>query len=430
MFIDLPEVQGFIATLLEQKRFNDAVANVVVGVHNTHRSPQFEHGYLHYPGLDRCMEQLAVEAEREADTSGAAGNAGPEGTTLVIATELYPVGGHSKVVADLLRELPQPTLVLTDLFGNYRKAPDQLNWIHDQNPRAAVIVLLQATLWGKCVELARLTQRLRPKNIVYLQHHQDAVAFVGTQANQGSRKTLVHHCDHNASIGSTLADVHHVDFTDELAAECAQVLKRPTQVLPLYVADQGCKRFSPPNGRSFSVVTSGTHIKFARGGPVALQAIARTVLSTVEGQFVHIGPLDADWIAEIREHLSSQGLDASRFMPMGPVPNLWQTLLQLDAHLYLGSAPAGGGRAAIEAQGCGYPVVFYRSDVAASTTLRVDSVYACKPLGWSTLEDLAQVLRSFAPLQPAYSAQARQLYETRYARGPFMRELQRLVSGD
>lgn len=433
MFIDLPDVQTHVATLLAEKRYNDAVANVVVGVHNTHRNPQWQHGYLHYPGLDRCIEQLASAAQQELDArEGSSLTQAPpteaRGGTLVVATELYPVGGHSRVVADLLRELPEPTLVLTDLFGNYRKGPDHLNWVQDQNDRAAVLVLLHSTLWAKCLELARLVRRMAPRNIVYLQHHQDALAFIGTLGDKTARKTLVHHCDHNASIGGTLDGVAHVDFTEELASECAQVLQRPAQVLPLYVADQGCKSFDTLADAAYSVVTSGTPIKFARSGPLALQAIAHTVLSAVGGRFFHIGPLDAEWLAEIHQHLAHQGLDPARFVALGSVPSLWQTLLQLNAHLYLGSAPAGGGRAAIEAQGCGYPVVFYRSDVQASTTLRVDSVYASKSLSWSTLDELRAVLTGFPPQQAHFSSIARQMYESHYARAPFMRELQRLLT--
>jgi hypothetical protein len=427
MFIDLPDVQRFVDELLSQHRYNDAVANVVVGVHNTHRSAEYQQGYLHYPGLDRCIERLSEAALGQASAGGIVEPA--RGGSLVVATELYAVGGHSRVVADLLSELPQPTLILTDLFGNYRKNIDQLNWVLQQNPRASVVVLLQPTLWDKCVELARLVLRLAPRSIAYLQHHQDALAFIGTQAYAPARKTLLHHCDHNASLGGTLAGVHHVDFTEELAHECAEVLQRPTRVMPLYVADQGAKTFDEPNGRAYSAVTSGTQIKFARTGPVSLQAMAHAVLSTIHGSFVHIGPLDAEWLAEIRQYLTDRAVEPDRFVSMGPVSSLWQTLKSLDAHLYIGSAPVGGGRAAIEAQGCGYPVAFHRSDAQAHTTVRAESVYACKELGWSTLRELQDVLAAYPCSQPALSARARRLYEERYGRGAFVRELAFLTSG-
>jgi len=238
----------------------------------------------------------------------------------------------------------------------------------------------------------------------------------------------VHHCDHNPSLGGTLQGVGHVDFTDELAHDCALALDRPTLVLPLHVPDAGRKAFPPIEGRKWSVVTSGTHIKFARSGKVALQAIALTVLQATAGRFFHIGPLAPDWLAEIRLHLTQQGIDPERFVPLGIVSSLWQTLSGLDAHLYLGSAPAGGGRAAIEAQGCGYPVAFYRSDIEASTTLKVDSVYASKALGWSDLSELAQLLDGYAAQQPLFAAEARALYERHYSSAPFLQAVRQITA--
>lgn len=432
MFIDLPEEQDLIAKLIAEHRWDDAVANVVVAVHNTYRSEQFQCGYLHYPGLDRCVEQLALVAARStAEGTASAPHTATEksmGGNLIIATELYAVGGHTRVVGDLLRLLPEPTLVLTDLFGNYRKAPDQLNWVHDENPNAAVLPLYHRTLWGKCLELARLVRRLAPRNIVYLQHHQDPLAFIGTQGYGPARKTLVHHCDNNASLGGTLTGIAHVDFTEELALECARVLQRPTQVLPLHVADRGCKAFEPLAGTaSFSVVTSGTQIKFAQTGPIALHAIAQTVLSATRGRFFHIGPLDTSWLAQILQHLAAQGLDATRFVALGNVASLWATLKQLDAHLYLGSAPVGGGRATIEAQGCGYPVAFYRSDLSGNTSLRVESLYASRCLSWTNLSELSILLQGYPSHQASLSLAARQFYEAGYSQTAFMRELQRML---
>ena len=424
MFVQLPELQAQVDALLAQQRWNDALANVVVGVNNTHRDPAWQHGFLHYPAFDRHMEQLARALPQDEAPRPASALRG----TLIVATELYQVGGHSRVVADLLREVEQPTLVLTDLFGNYRKATDHLNMVLQDNPHASVLMLLQRNLWLKCLELQRLTQRLAPRSILYLQHHQDPLAFVGTLGHPGSQKTLIHHCDHNPSLGGTLAGVGHVDFTDELAEVCERTLQRPTRVMPLHVPDAGLRAFAPITGRAWSVVTSGSHIKFAREGKVALQALARTVLQGCDGRFVHIGPLAEDWQAEIRVHLAAEGLDPARFVALGPVPSLWQALAGLEAHLYLGSAPAGGGRAAIEAQGCGFPVAFYRSDVEASTTLKVDSVYASPALGWASLDELKQLLADFPARQAHFSGAARALYEARYSRACFL-DVVRQIAG-
>jgi len=50
--------------------------------------------------------------------------------------------------------------------------------------------------------------------------------------------------------------------------------------LPLYVPDAGKKAVAPLENNGFGV-TSGTHVKFARTGELALQNIAQTVLDNV-----------------------------------------------------------------------------------------------------------------------------------------------------
>lgn len=417
MFVHLPQAEADIDGLIGQGRHNDALAHLVVAVHNSYKLPEHSHKALYYPGLDARLQRLAQALPEAAAPAPAPGRG-----TLVIATELYQVGGHSRVIADIVQAVEQPTLVLTDLFSNYRKSPENLYWVLQAYEHAPVIVLNQLSLWAKCRALHQLTQRLAPASIQYLQHHQDPLPFVGTLAHRGSRKMLVHHCDVNPALGNTLPGVAHADFTQEQAAVCARELGRPVSLLPLFVPDAGQRRIGAVAGRALSVVTAGTHIKYARSGEVALQAIARTVLTAVEGRFIHIGPIAADWVAEVREHLQQHGIDPARFVALGPVASVWQTLAGLEAHVYLGSAPVAGGRGAIEAQGCGYPVVFYRV-ADAQSLLAVESIYASPELGWRTLDELGRLLAGIGPALPRLGAAARALYEQRFSREQFARVL-------
>lgn len=417
MFVHLPEVESHAEQLLAAGRFNDALANVMVGAHNNYRLPEHHLKNLYYPGLDRCMRGLAAAVPDFAGPTSPTGR-----NSLVVATELYQVGGHTRVVNDILREAEAPVLVLTDVLGTLRKTPEHLSWILDSHPEVPVVVLSQATLWARARALAQLTQRLAPSSIVYLQHHQDPVAIVGTLGHRGSRKALVHHCDVSPSLGNTLPELVHLDFTDEQAAVCARALQHEAPVLPLYVADAPVKTFAPVQGRSFSVATAGTQIKYRREGDFALQGIARAVLQAIDGRFFHIGPLPADWADEVRAHLASQGLDGQRFVTLGPVASVWQTLAGLDAHVYLGSAPVAGGRGAIEAQGCGYPVVYHRV-ADRDSLLAVDSIYASPELAWGTLDELTTLLQGLPPRLPAAAARARRLYEDRFSRQRFRQVL-------
>jgi hypothetical protein len=151
------------------------------------------------------------------------------------------------------------------------------------------------------------------------------------------------------------------------------------------------------------------------------------VLQATRGQFIHIGPLADDWLIEIRGHLETQGIDPLRFVPLGSVPSLWQTLLTIDAHVYLGSAPVGGGRAAIEAQGCGYPLVFFRIGDRQALTA-IDSVYATPSSNWSSLQELQQLLSRMGSRLEQLGDEARAFYEQRFSHARFVQVLNELVN--
>ena len=424
MFASLPTLESHVEQLITDGAFNDALVNIMVGVHNYNKQAELARQFLYFPQFDQQLTRLSqvLALDENAAFGRTIGS-----NTLIIASEMYQVGGHSRVIADVAREVSSPTIVLTDMFWTLRRTPDYLNWILDALPDVSVIVLPQLTLWSKCKALQMLTQRLQPRDIFYFQHHEDPIPFVGTLGHVGSRKILVHHCDHSPSLGNTLAGVRHADFTDEMAHTCSAQLNRKAAVLPLYVADGGVKEFKPIEGSNFSVVTAGTHIKFARSGPVALQDIARTVLSCVSGQFFHIGTLDEGWVQEIKAYLERHNIDHNRFVALGPVLSVWGTLAGLSAHLYLGSAPVGGGRSAIEAQGCGYPVAYYKV-TDQGPAIGADSIYASPALGWTDLSSLTAVLRAVGPGHAHLSAAARLRYEQKYSRQEFVRVLDALTT--
>lgn len=418
LFTGIPAVETQIDALIAAGREHEALLTMMVGVHNHYKTPGIEQTCLYYPALDRQVLQLAQRlAEAHPDPQG---ERPLTDNTLVIATELGQVGGHTRVLLDLLHDVPSPVLVLTEAFAGYRAGVNDNGWLHEACAGLASVIVLppQLDLWRRAQALLRLTRQFAPRNIFYFNHHQDALPLVGSFGHAGSRKIFFHHADHNPSLGVTLPGMVHLDCTEEAAAGCAHALGTPTTVLPSYVPDTGCKAFDAASQQSFSVVTSGAAVKFSRDGEFALQAIAHTVLQATHGSFFHIGPLDPAWRGDIHAHLQQVGIDPSRFVALGPVPSLWQALAQLDAHVYLGSAPVGGGRAAVEAQGCGYPLLYYRA-TDRSALMAVDSVYADLSLGWSTLPELADLLRTIAPRHATLSKAARALYDARFSRHHF-----------
>lgn len=421
---ELPATDAAIDFALQAGDFNQALQLVVAGVHRHYRLPDATNRLLYYPGMDRRLEQLARRLADDHPLPPA--TAAPQGH-LLIATELYALGGHTRVLADVAAELDRPTIVLTDLFRSIEQDAEPLAALQALFPHAEVQVLPPGNHWEKCQALRRLAASLNPHDIVHFAHHQDPIPFVATLHAAAPNQLFIHHGDHNPGLGCTLPGLRHVDLSDGVRDICAAHLDTPVATLPMHVEDGGVKHFAAASIAACSVVTSGHADKFARSGPLALQQIVLTTLRTIGGRHVHIGPLSDEWCGEIRAALAAGGVDPARFVSAGWVPSLWQHLKSLDASLCIGSAPLGGGRAAVEAQGCGYPVLYYAdpAELALSTN---HPMYAERALAWSTLEELAERLRDGVARHAAYSAAARGLYERAFSRDPFRRALAALLA--
>lgn len=411
-----------VDALIDAGRFDEATEAIYRAVHLSYTQQGIKHRALYYPEFDRQVLSLAKALGAEPGRK----RSGLPGVPMLIATELYDLGGHSRVLEEVSREMAQPLLVLTDLFRNYHRNPALVEQVKQRFAHTQVIVLPDVPLWEKCRMLRTLDLHLVPRSTLYFGHHQDPIPFIGTLAQPGRRRLFVHHGDHNPSLGCTLPAVQHVDLIGSLHTLCSDHLGTPTKRLPLYIADRGAKRFAAVQGMDYSVVTSGHPAKFARHGALALQELVATALDTLRGRFFHIGPIDEAWVAEIRVHLGRRGLDASRFVPLGLVPSVWDTLKEIDAAVYIGSAPVSGGRAAIEAQGCGYPVLCFNG-FASGSLLADYSSYADPALGWADPQQLAQVLSRVGDQHAALSRQARAFYEAEFSRARFRKVLNGLL---
>jgi len=424
-FVHVQDTEQFMADALERGRGGDALTAAIRCVDALVPRAELVGRALFVPLLDRLVaeagEQLAVAHGVPAVHAGHA-------TQLVVATETYTTGGHSRIVEDLCRHLPNPLIVLTDLFGRVGTGNLPVDHLRNAAGGTPVVVLPPGTAPAKTVDLMNTVARLQPESIWMLTHHQDAIACAALSPRRiAVPRVFIHHGDHNPSLGCTIDTLHHVDLVQQTALACATALQCATGYLPLHVHDRGAR---PQPGRAraqASVVTSGAPQKYARGGPLAYPLIAAAVLSTVGGALHHVGPLPDDAVAEVRQHLVRQGIAADRFRLVGAVPSLWQCLRELDADLYLTSAPLGGGRAAIEAQGCAMPIVYHDPRDSGRPLLATD-IYNPSACGWSCLDELGPALRSALADAPTQSNASRAFYEAGYASAAFSAALQRAQS--
>ncbi|HEU4457628.1 MAG TPA: hypothetical protein VFR90_00720 [Methylibium sp.] len=423
--LELPAATRTIQARIDAGDHEGATTGIVQAVHASYTQPGVRHRALYIPAFDDQMRQLAQALGREPGTA----RSGAPGVPLLIATELYDLGGHTRVLEEVSHEMKQPVLVLTDLFRNGARDPARIDALRQRFAHTQFIVLPDVPLWEKCRMLRQLVLRLVPRATLYFNHHQDPIPFIGTLAQPGPRRLFMHHGDHNPSLGCTLPDVRHVDLISSLQALCGERRAEPATWLALFVADQGRKAFPKPVAdRGYGVATAGHPAKFARDGALSLQRIAATALSAIDGRHFHIGPLDDGWLADIRAHLEACGIAGDRFVSLGTVPSVWRTLKTIDAAVYIGSAPVSGGRSAIEAQGCGLPTLCYRGFDEGSLLADYSS-YADPEWGWASLDELAARLARLGEpgTHARLSQRARAFYDDGFSRKRFKRTLQALV---
>ena len=423
------DIDEEIATHIAQSDFPNAMRSLAAGVHQTYRRPEFERAALYYPQLDRHIEQLArlLPVAKPASGKARRGAATRRGA-LIIATELYELGGHSRVLEDISHEVDHAVVVLTDLFDTYHRQPEMIDTLTQRFKHCTLVVVPAGSGWAKAQNLRRFADAMQPRHVLYFGHHQDPIPYVATLSMPQTRKVLFHHGDHNPSVGCTIAGLVHVDLSKGAQDECANHLSLAPRLLPLHAPDRGLKVFPEVCNNNFSVVSSGHPAKFMRNGPMALQLIVLAALTAVRGAYHHIGPLDDGWVKEIRQHLGAHAIDPSRFVHHGLVPSLWDHLKALDAAVYIGSAPIGGGRAAIEAQGCGYPLAYFESAQAYGLADN-EGLYATRSLKWATPDELASVLASVGSSHKELNRQARQLYLDTHSHRQFKQALKQLLQG-
>ena len=395
-----------ITHAIEAGDYELALEIMTFGVDRTCIAPEWTGKALYYPGLDLQMARLAgiLGQPRPASPGG----------TMVIATELYQSGGHSRIALDILRESPSPILVLTDLFSSYNRRGESLDWVKEALPGITIAVLPRVNLWEKCRALHTLVREMNPQNVLFLQHHQDPIPFVAT-LNHSARKILVHHIDYQPSLGCTLEGIRHVDLHEEATENCAFHLNHPCQMLPLYAPDQGViAQTNCP-----SVIMCADERKLAM--PI-FRDIVTTTLGVIHGRFYHAGVIPQGWVEEI------QSVVGDRFVPMGRVKNLWTVIKTLDVFAAIGPAPIGANLTAIEYQGAGLGVIYYKPK--AMSIANVESIYGYRNWGWSTLEELAEKVALAQDYQASSRHYARKFYLDYHSLAPFRAALHDILEGE
>jgi hypothetical protein len=174
------------------------------------------------------------------------------------------------------------------------------------------------------------------------------------------------------------------------------------------VRDRSAKVFDYPLG-AIGSASSGSWVKFAWSGALAYPAVVRQILLSGVATHYHIGDLAPERLDEIHAELSRHGLAPDRFQCTGRVPSVWEALVRLPVHVFVGSAPLHGLRTAMEVQGAGIPICPFRQP--AGSLMHDEGSFPAEAETWGTLAELADCLQRTLDNHATAALQARAHYE-------------------
>jgi hypothetical protein len=384
MFVTYPRKELEIWQQVSLGNIEDSINLLVLSMGRFYTHPSLAGKQFYLPGYDRLIQHISQIICSEHRVAG-----NKNGVNVFVFSEFYGGGGHSRIAEEVIKICGNSVIIVTDLFSNYRSGAASVQTIRDRLNDVEIHLLTDESIYRKTMSLIYIFQNLKPRSVSVFTHHPDPIPYLASGSLSDNVKLVFyHHADSRPTFGATMRRYVHVDLTNNMHRTCSLNITNNAVNLPMGVHDLGPKVFaSQPSLDRFTVVCAGSEVKFTFDGPFCYPDIICDLLSTTNAHIIHIGVVIDGWLERIYGKMNDKGIDTNRFVYMPPVDSLWDTLKKLDAHLYLGSFPVLGGRGAIEAQGCGYPTLFFNGNPAPDG--QYWDLFSSPSLGWSNSKELA-----------------------------------------
>lgn len=354
MFININSLEQQLKTMFESNEIESFLALLTQMFFEMLSDPRFRGQALFEPISDGYLQKLALSL-CDYNLEGRHKNA-----VLHVATEVYDTGGHTRVLEDIVANLPDKRHVLV-LTGGSAGRPPQLSKLLQERFATlglSVIYLHRQALFDRVKELVTLIRNLAPHTIFLNAHHFDSVAYGAVCGYSAPRVHFLHHADHQPSLGATRTDYEHFDLTPECHGACRKHLKFGPKMLHMSAADHGMVCDGPTDeATSLVCVTSGSAQKFHGEVGFSYPQLASALLKAGVDRLHHIGPFPDVLQQHVRNQLAIDGSDPGRIVFEGPVPSLVTRLKEIAPDFYLESHPVGGGKARVEALALGLPIL-------------------------------------------------------------------------
>ncbi|WP_417603916.1 hypothetical protein [Primorskyibacter flagellatus] len=341
-------------------------------------------------------------------------------TVMLLATQLYPTGGHTALVSNFVRANgDRRVIILVTQFDGGETDLNTVNWKYPGLTDSNVEVILldpAKTLPEAIGDVLWVARENRPSEIHLFNHPHDVAAVTAVAAiNRGRKepkKTILKRMQRRTS--PDVFFYHHADIRPTLGLAqpgCIYLAHKRSMVDDFALPGSRGKHYIPLSPATFThempaltavqetaladagfiSVSIGNRIKFFPpfSYPVKYKEIVSQLLLRDDSVHVHIGDLyPADLIA-IREELRRHTIDEDRFLHIAFYPSLATFLKKYAADLFVCTFPIGGGMSLIEALSHGIAVAAHNQPFEAFSEL----VY-CPPgvMIWDTPDELGQLV--------------------------------------
>ena len=339
-----------------------------------------------------------------------------ENIVVFVASRLYSTGGHTAVLADIIRLGPagRSVILITGTVGKTDLCAVRQRFA--EIPQVSLICAPRGTLLEKLDWLQRKFLELRPKTVWLFNHEQDSVAIAAVQPDADYRLRYYHHGDHHLCLGVFLVYADHIDPHPMGFHNCRESLGiQGNRYLPLAIKDQGKPTIEKETAIStgLTTCTATNPNKVEASYFIRYADVVPRLLHATQGRHVHIGPLSPLTLLRIRHGMHALGTPRNRFIYIPHVPSVWRALHEYQVNLYVASFPIGGARTLIEAMGAGIAVALHlhtHSRLLSTFDMAFEGAFL-----WREPDQLYKILREVnADTLKVIGENARKKYEECY----------------
>ena len=398
-----------IRNMIAQGQLEAALIDICLRAEAIKNDPMTFSRIMGSPTFDKLCAELGEALRLTRQPAESRRQDSSPARAIYICTETLRSGGHTRVVADLIRAAPEFAhhVILTNLWER-----PTLHTKEFESLGAEVSILPKASMFDKLGMLIDHLNSYAGARVFLLNHHQDGVAVAAVGASRQQQRYFIHHCDYLFCLGVFLPDVTHVDLHSMGFRDCRNNQKIDHNVYWPITCEDDARFKSDGFLGAGQLVTCccGDEHKFTGRYPIDYIDTIAEMLRVTGGKHIHIGALQQPLKQRLYAKLTTVGVAAEKFVHFPHVPNLRLALLDLGVDAYITSFPIGGGRAVVEAMSAGIPVVghlHHHNNTLGGTDMLPEAA-PC----WSSPTELLAILQSLdANALRTLSTASRERYE-------------------